>query len=156
MSEIIEHATRLLHHAPARYLSADVLYERTRRDLGTPLPFDQYLEQLRLHPDRIAVLACQFGDGTGWAATERAAYDAAVARAGLSLTPLVMLAAYDPVAELAPAPPQPCPPEHQLFADLHAALAELLHSATDDDALRCAVGSALAELETACRRAVHS
>jgi hypothetical protein len=102
------------------------------------------------------VLSGQFGDGTGWAAAERAAYDAAVAQAGLSLTPLVMLAAHDPVAELAPAPAQPCPSEHELFADLHAALAELLHSATDDDALRSAVGGALAELETARRRAVLS
>jgi hypothetical protein len=151
--EIIEHATRLLSHVPARCLSADVLYDRTRRDLGMTLPFDQYLEQLRLQPDRIAVLTCHFGDRAGWAAAERHTYDAAVSRAGLSLEPLVMLAATDPADDELKAPPRECTPEHELFSDIHAALAELLHAAVDDDALRIAAGGALAELDTALRRA---
>jgi hypothetical protein len=153
-SEMIEHATRLLERAPARCLGADVLHERTRRDLGMELPFDRYLEQLRQWPDRVAVLACQFGERVGWAGPERDAYDAAMTRAGLSPAPLVMLTAREPAGGLEPAPCPACSPGHELLAELHTALVELLHSAVDDGALRAAVGGAMAELETARRRAV--
>jgi hypothetical protein len=153
-SEMIEHATRLLERAPARCLSADLLHERTRRDLGMELSFDRYLGQLRQWPDHVAVLACQFGERVGWAVHERDAYDAAITGAGLSPAPLVMLVARAPSDELEPAPRPASSPEHELLAELHSALAALLHCAVDDGALRAAVGGAMAELETARRRAV--
>jgi hypothetical protein len=154
--EIIEHATRLLNHAPARCAGADELHGRTCRELAVDLPFSRFVELLQRRPDRFVVLACQFGMRTGWADPEREAYDTAMAQAGLSAAPLVMLAARDTMAELEGVIDTTQASGREHFADVHHALLQLLHSAADDGALRDVVGGAMGELETAWRRGLPS
>jgi hypothetical protein len=171
-NELLDHAARLLHLAPAGCASADLLHRRTCLDLGCELSYASFVESLGSHPDRFAVLSSRLADRRAWHASERAAYDAALQDAGLAGVPIVMLAerrqphghtAHGAGSRHGPGAPngptaangpgaEPPRTDHDLFAVVHESLAELLRGTADDEALRHAVGCALDELVSATVR----
>lgn len=122
-----------------------MLHGLVQRDLGIELPFRRFMETIRERPDRFTVLSCHFAvhEQRGWDGQEQTAYAAALARAGMSPSTIALAErTADPM--LVPQESEQMQPD--LLAELHAALADLLHAASDEPFLRDAVGGAMAEL----------
>lgn len=141
--ELIEHATRLLNQAPTRCMNADRLHDLVRGDLGIELSFRRFMDAVGQRPDRFAVIACQLAvnEPRGWDGEEQAAYAHALAGTGLTSPTITLVERpIDPTVVADDTQPR------DLLVDVHAALTDLLHAASDEPLLLDAAGNALAGL----------
>jgi hypothetical protein len=162
--ELIEHAARVLQCSPTRSMAADVLYERIRTETGLDVGVSSFMDAIRAQAERFTVLPpLALGDGPVWRERERTAYERALAAAGMA-APTIMLAERlkqqgpeTATRERHATTPRDAPPGRDVrsavLGEAHGTLAELLRAAEDDE-LRSALASALAELEAA-RRALE-
>jgi hypothetical protein len=159
--ELIEHASRVLERTTGRTLAADALYERVSREAGLNVGLACLLTCVRGAADRFIILpaAAPLDDDSGWIANERSLYATAMAEAGLSSAPTIMLAERPidhSLAEQRRPTVQPAgwddgatidTTHAGLLSDLHGALSDLLRSADEDQELQRMVSSSLASLE---------
>jgi hypothetical protein len=157
--ELIEHAARVLERADGRSMPADRLYRRISRETGFAVGMAGLLDCLRGAADRFVLLPppASLLDDAASTHAERSVYTDALAAAGISAAPTIMLAerVADP-APTRPVAPQPGPiagdaTSAALLTELHAALTELLRAAGGDAALARLVSGSLANLDVACR-----
>jgi hypothetical protein len=159
--ELIEHASRVLERTTGRSLAADALYERVSREAGLNVGMAHLLTCVRGAADRFIILpaAASLDDDSGWVANERSLYAMALAEAGLSSSPTIMLAER-PADDGLEEPRRPTVQRADwdggatvdaahagLLSDLHGALSDLLKSAGEDQELQRMVSSSLASLE---------
>jgi hypothetical protein len=159
--EIIEHAGRVLERTTGRSLAADALYEKVSREAGLNVGVAYLLTCVRAAADRFIILpaAASLDDESGWVANERALYATALAEAGMSSSPTVMLAER-PIEDPPEEPRRPmvqwadrdggatADMDHaDLLSDLHDALSDLLRGAGEDQELQRLVSSSLAGIE---------
>ena len=141
-TDLIEHATRLLERESTRCMGGEPLCARTRRDTGACISLEAFLALLERRPDRFMVIRTEpvMLDEADWILAGRAAYAATLA-AVRSSAHLVMLAdrPADEAASLTG--------NDRLLADVHAALADLLHAPDMDDSLRRAANQAVQEMQ---------
>jgi hypothetical protein len=138
--ELIEHAARLLRHAPAGGMTIDTLWERARAETGQEAGIRSFLEAIRSRSDVFTVLEppAQPPDMACWEPAEREAYGSLVLEAGAD-RPVVTLADASVEQQDEPA----------WFTGTQATLADLLRTAGHDESLRQSVRAAVAELEAA-------
>jgi hypothetical protein len=163
--ELIEHASRVLERTTGRSLAADALYEKVSREAGLNVGMAYLLTCVRAAADRFIILpaAASLDDESGWVANERALYATALAEAGMSSSPTIMLAER-PVEDHLEEPRRPtaqradldcgatADSDHaRLLGDLHGALSDLLRGAGEDPELQRMVSGSLAGIE-ACRQ----
>jgi hypothetical protein len=115
-TELIEHAVRVLEHADGRSMPADTLYRRISGETGLHVGLSRLLEHVRQAEDRFHLLPSPAAvlDDVGCTAGEHSLYAEALAAAGVSTAPTIMLAER-PLASAdtghAPRPPSPCRPD---------------------------------------------
>lgn len=154
-NQLIDHAARVLEHAPGRSMAADALYARISAEAGLDVGVKRLLECVRGDVDRFVVLppSARVPDDPAWSTQDRSAYVEALVAAGLSAAPVVVLAER-PAAGPDAAPPAgagaagvatvvaaPAAASAELLAELHAAMTELLR-VSGDDAELCGLLSA--------------
>jgi hypothetical protein len=159
--ELIEHASRVLERTTGRSLAADALYEKVSREAGLNVGMAYLLTCVRAAADRFIILpaAASLDDEAGWVADERALYATALAEAGMSSSPTIMLAER-PVEDHLVEPRRPTAQradwdgcatadcDHaRLLSDLHGALSDLLRGAGEDPELQRMISSSLAGIE---------
>jgi hypothetical protein len=159
--ELIEHATRLLERAAGGTMPADALYARLCSEAGLDVGIEGLLRHVREATDTFVMLpaAAAMVDDSAWSPSDRSTYAAALAAAGLSAAPVIMLAerrsAGSPATGDAARQPAPAEggdtPLHALLGELHDGLVDLLRAYGDAD-LRNVVTGAIAGLEDACRQ----
>jgi hypothetical protein len=164
--ELIEHAGRVLERTTGRSLAADALYEKVSREAGLNVGMAYLLTCVRAAADRFIILpaAASLDDESGWVANERSLYATALAEAGMSSSPTIMLAER-PIEDHSEESRRPTAQradwdgvvttadlDHAgLLSDLHGALSDLLRGAGEDPELQQMVSSSLAGIE-ACQR----
>jgi hypothetical protein len=156
--ELIEHVGRLLERTTGRSLAADALYEKVSREAGLNVGMAYLLACVRAAADRFIVLpaAASLDDESGWVASERILYANALAEAGMSSSPTIMLAER-PVEDHLQTPRGPTVQRADwdgvatadmhhagLLSDLHGALSDLLRGAGEDQELQRMVSTSLA------------
>jgi hypothetical protein len=158
--EIIEHAGRVLERTTGRSLAADALYEKVSREAGLNVGMAYLLTCVRAAADRFIILpaAASLDDDSGWVANERALYATALAEAGMSSSPTIMLAER-PVENRSEEPRRHTAQRADgdgatadfahvgLLSDLHGALSDLLRGAGEDQELQRMVSTSLAGIE---------
>jgi hypothetical protein len=154
ITEVVDHAERVLRHAPGHSMPAGALQRTVAREAGIRIPLRHFIAELRARPDRFTVLApAPLEDRVTWRAEESAAYADALRSALATVGPFVTLTAGNTGertimqpsgAELPPAA-EPCAIEA-----LQEGLAEMLRAAGGDDVLRRSLGGAIAEIQAAC------
>jgi hypothetical protein len=154
ITEVVDHAERVLRHAPGYSMPAGALHRTVAREAGIRIPLRHFMAELRARPDRFTVIAPPpLEDPATWRAEESAAYADAL-RTALAMTgPFVILAGNDsadrtmmqPADAVFPPSAEPCAIEA-----LQEGLAEVLRTAGADAGLRGSLAGAIAEIQAAC------
>lgn len=154
LQELIDHAERVLRHAPGASLAADALHRAACAQCGVHLPQAQFLAELEALPHRFAVTdAPPLDPAEVWSPAEREIYAAALKQTAMAAGPIVSIPVRAPADSDTEWLVQRMDdgrlgPVNDVADVLRDSLLELLRAAGNDATLRNAIGGAVAELQS--------